>query len=412
VKTSDFLITGIGIVSASGITKDAFWDSVLAGKNAISKIESFTTEKFSSNLGGEVKNFDPKVYLGPKGLRNLDRASLFLLTAAKEALEDAKLQIDDSNTDDIGVCTGTTFPHLSSIVEFDREVIKDGLPFSNPAIFPSTVLNAASSQISIRFNIQGFNTTISTGYTSSLEALKYSLVALETNKAKMILSGGVEALSQALFFGFHKLGYMAGIKGQALSCPYDKRRNGPILGEGAALFCLEDEKDAKKRGAPAYAKVRSVVNFFDGYRLGKIHPQGEGLEVAIKQALDEAGTSTSDIDYICGCANSSKDLDKIEVMVLKKVFGKSLKDIPISSPKSMFGETISASAALQIATAIAAMEKGIIAPTINYQEKDPDCDIDCVPNKAQKKKVRLALISSFGPGGYNGACILEKHNNK
>ncbi len=412
MKTGSFFITGIGIVSASGITKDIFWDAVLSGKNSVSKAESFPAEKFSSDLAGEVKNFDPKAYLGPKGLRNLDRSSLFLLTAAKEALEDAKLSIDDSNTDDIGVCTGTTFPHLSSIVEFDREVIKDGLSFSNPALFPSTVLNAASSQISIRFNIQGFNTTISTGYTSSLEALKYSLVALETGKVKIVLSGGSEALSQSLFFGFNKLGYMAGIKGEALSCPYDRRRNGPVLGEGTALFCIEDEKSAKRRAAPLYAKVRSAANFFDGYRLGKIHPKGEGLEAAVKQALDEAGASTADIDYICGCANSSKDLDRIEVMVLKKIFGKNSKNIPISSPKSMFGETISASAALQIATVIAAMERGMIAPTINYKEKDPDCDIDCVPNKAQKKNVRLALITSSGPGGYNSACILEKYKDK
>jgi len=412
VKTSESVITGIGVVSASGIKKEAFWDSVLSGKNAISPIESFSTEKFSTDLAGEVKNFDPKAYLGPKGLRNLDRTSLFLLTAAKEALEDAKLEITDSNTDNIGVCTGTTFPHLSSIVEFDREVIKDGLPFSNPALFPATVLNAASSQISIRFNIQGFNTTISTGYTSGLEALKYSLVALETNKAKIILSGGAESLARSLFFGFHKLGYMAGIKGEPISCPYDKRRNGPILGEGAALFCLEDPEAAKKRGATIYAEIRSVANFFDGYRLGKIHPQGEGLEIAIKQSLDEAGVNIGDIDYICSCANSSKDLDRIEVKVLKKVFGKALKNIPVSAPKSMFGETISASATLQIATSIAAMQRGIIAPTINYQEKDLDCDIDCVPNKAQKKNVRLALITSSGPGGYNGASVLEKYNYK
>jgi 3-oxoacyl-[acyl-carrier-protein] synthase II len=409
---SDLVITGIGVVSPSGIGKDAFWGSVLAGKDAISAIESFSTEKFSTNLAGEVKNFDPKAYLGPKGLRNLDRTTLFLLVAAKEALEDAKLEITDSNTDDIGVCTGTTFPHLSSIVEFDREVITDGLPFSNPALFPSTVLNAASSQISIKFNIQGFNTTISTGYTSSLEALKYSLVALETDKAKIILSGGAESLARSLFFGFHKLGYMAGIKGEALSCPFDKRRNGPILGEGTALFCLESEKNAKKRKANIYARLRSVANFFDGYRLGKIHPQGEGLEIAIRKALDEAGAKASDIDYICSCANSSKDLDRIEVEVLKKVFGKSLKDIPVSSPKSMFGETISASGALQIATVIAAMKNGVIAPTINYKEKDFDCDIDCVPNKAQKKNVKLALVTSSGPGGYNSACVLEKYNNK
>lgn len=408
----DFVITGIGVVAPNGVGKDAFWDTLFAGKNSISDVDSFPTDKFKVKLAAQIKNFDPKVYLGPKGLRNIDRGTLFLLAAAQLAITDTQLSIDDSNTDDIGVCTGTTFPHLSSIVQFDSEVIKEGLAFSNPALFPSTVLNAASSQISIRFNIQGFNTTISTGYTSSLEALKYSIMALETDKAKIVLSAGMESLTLSLFFGFHKLGYMAGIKGEAISCPFDKRRNGPLLGEGAVIFTIEEEKNALKRGANIYAKIRSVANFFDGYRIGKIHPQGEGLEKAIRQSLDEAGADLSDIDYVCSCANSSKDLDKIEVRVLKKIFGKRIKNIPVSSPKSMLGESLSASGGLQILSCIGAMQKGMAPPTINYKEKDPDCDIDCVPNKSQKKEVKLALVTSSGPGGYNSACIIERQGDK
>lgn len=408
MSKKDYFITGIGVVAPNGVGKDAFWQALFSGKNSISEIESFSTDKFNVKLGAEIKNFDPKEYLGPKGLRNLDRGTLFLLTAAKLALDDAKLTIDDSNTDDIGVCTGTTFPHLSSIVEFDSEVLKEGLSFSNPALFPSTVLNAASSQVSIRFNIQGFNTTISTGYTSSLEALKYSIIALETDKAKTVLSAGMESLTLSLFFGFHKLGYMAGLKGEGISCPFDKRRNGPLLGEAAVMFSLEDEKSAKERSAKAYAKVKGVANYFDGYRIGKIHPQGEGLEQAIKIALDEAGVDIKSIDYICSSANSSKDLDKIEVKVLKKIFGKYIDKIPVSAPKSMLGESLSASGGLQILSCIGAMQKGEVPPTINHKENDPDCDIDCVPNKAQKKDVKLALVTSSGPGGYNSACILEK----
>lgn len=408
MSKKDYLITGIGVVAPNGIGKDAFWQGLFSGKNAISEIESFATDKFSVKSAAEIKDFDPKTHLGPKGLRNLDRGTLFLLTASKLALDDAGLVVDDSNTDDFGVCTGTTFPHLSSIVEFDTEVLKEGLSFSNPALFPSTVLNAASSQVSIRFNIQGFNTTISTGYTSSLEALKYSMIALETGKAKIVLSAGMESLTLSLFFGFHKLGYMAGIKGEPVSCPFDKRRNGPLLGEGAVVFSLEDERNAKAHNASIYAKVKGVANYFDGYRIGKIHPQGEGLEQAIKMALDEAGISAKNIDYICSCANSSKDLDKIEVKVLKKIFAKHLKNIPVSAPKSMLGESLSASGGLQILSCIGAMQKGEVPPTINHKENDPDCDIDCVPNKAQKKDVKLALVTSSGPGGYNSACILER----
>ena len=405
----EFVISSLGVVSPNGIGKEAFWKSLEEGRYAISNIESFSTEKFSVNSGGEVKNFDPKVFLGQKGLRNLDRSSLFLMTAAKFALDDAKLAITESNTDDIGVVTGTTFPHLWSMIEFDREVLKEGLDFSNPALFPSTVLNAASSQVSIRFNIQGFNASVSTGYTSGLQALKYSLMMLETGKAKTILCGAVETLAISLFFGFYKLGYMAGINGQMISCPFDKRRNGPLLSEAAAVFSVESAESAKMRQAEILAKIRSATCYFDGFKIAKIDPDGEGLEKAIVRALDEAGAAASDIDYISSCANSSFEVDKTEVKVLQKIFGDNLSRIPVSSIKSMIGETLSASSALQIASCIGVMKSGIIPPTINYSEKDPECNIDCVPNKAQKKDVKLALVVSFGPGGYNSACVLEKY---
>lgn len=408
----EFVISSLGVVSPNGIGKEAFWKSLENGVSGISKIESFPTDKFSVSLAGEIKNFDPKVFLGPKGLRNLDRSALFLMTAAKFALTDAKLEITESNTDDIGVSTGTTYPHLWSMIEFDREVLKEGLDFSNPALFPSTVLNAASSQVSIRFNIQGFNASVSTGYTSGLQALKYSLMMLETGKAKTVLCGAVETLAISLFFGFYKLGYMAGINGQTISCPFDKRRNGPLLSEAAAVFSVESVESAKMRQAEILAKIRSVSCYFDGFKIAKIDPEGEGLEKAILKALDEAGVATGDIDYISSCANSSLEVDRAEVKVLQKVFGSNLSKIPISSIKSMLGETLSASSVLQIASCVGAMKNGIIPPTINYKEKDPECDIDCVPNKAQKKDVKLALVVSFGPGGYNSACVLERYSKE
>ncbi|UCD15323.1 MAG: beta-ketoacyl-[acyl-carrier-protein] synthase family protein, partial [Candidatus Omnitrophota bacterium] len=395
--------------SPYGIGRENFWNTQEEGKSFISEIESFSAEKFSINLGGEVKNFNPKDFLGPKGLRNLDRSTLFILTAAKCAIEDANLVIDESNTDNIGICTGTTFSHLWSIAEFDREVFEGGLAFSNPALFPSNVINSASSQVSIKFNIQGFNTTVSTGYTSSLEALKYASIALDTGKSKIVLVGGVDSLTFSLFFGFHKLQYMAGFHGEVISCPFDRRRNGPVLGEAAGVFSVEDRKVAQERGANIVAKVRSTTSFFDGFKIGRIHPQGRGLEIAVKEALEQAGVSLKDVDYISSCANSSQDVDKIEIKVLRKIFGKQLDNIPVSSIKSMLGETFSAAGSLQVISCIGAMHRGVIPPTINYEKKDPDCDIDCVPNKAQKKDVKIALITSLGQGGYNSACVLEKY---
>ncbi|MBU2102161.1 MAG: beta-ketoacyl-[acyl-carrier-protein] synthase family protein [Candidatus Omnitrophota bacterium] len=407
----DAVITGIGVIAPSGIGKEIFWKGLEAGLDTVSEVTAFDTGKFNVHCAAEIKNFSAEQFLGAKGLRSIDRSALVLMVAAQQAIEEAKLEIIDATTDDFGVCTGTTFSHLGAIIEFDREVLRDGLEFSNPAFFPSTVINAASSQVSIRFNIQGFNTTISTGFTAGLDALKYSIDALATNKAKTVLTGSVDVLTSSLFFGFHKLGYMAGLTGPALSCPFDARRNGPVLGEAATVFCVEDAARARSRGVKIYARIKSVACHFDAFRMGKIHPQGLGIEKAIVKALRDARLRPADIDYISSCANSSKELDSIEVKVLRRVFGDNLKRIPVSSVKSMLGETFSAAGPLQIVSCLGAMHRGIIPPTINYQEKDALCDIDCVPNVSRKRDVRRALITSFGPGGYNSACVLERWEN-
>lgn len=401
-------VTGVGVVSPIAIGKDDFWQAQEQGKNGIGEISSFSTKDFNVHVAGEISNFSPSVFLELKDSNNFSRSTLLLLVASKLAIKDANVDINNLTTRDIGICTGTTFSHFSSIVQLDREVIFDGFRCANPALFPSTVLNAPSSHVSIKFNIQGFNTTLSTGYTSSLEALQYSMFALETGRAKIVFSSACEALSMPVFFGFHKLGYMAGLKGAALNCPFDRRRNGPLFGEGAVVLCIEDEANAINRNVSILAKIRSVDSFYESFHMGKINPKAKGLETVIRNVLKNAKLEPSQIDYISSCSNSSCDLDKIEVSVLKRIFGDNLNKIPVSSIKSMIGETISPSGNFQIISTIGAMIKGIIPPTINYLEKDPECDIDCVPNKSQKKDVKFALIISFGPGGYNSACILER----
>ena len=398
------LITGIGVVSACGLGKDIFWQSLEAGKSCLVKPKNFTY----SGMAGEVNDKAVIGYLGEKGVRNLDRSALILLAAVGMAIKDTKIEINDSNTDRIGISTGTTFSHLQPILEFDREVFKESINFASPALFPSTVLNAASSQASIRYNIQGFNTTISSGFTSSLEAIKYAINSIDTGNADMVFSGGLEPLSRSLLFGLRKLGYLSGIKGLNISCPFDARRNGPVPGEGAGVLCVESERSAKKRRSKACAKILSVESCFDPRGTAKVYPTGENIEKAIVNAIKEAGIRPGDIDYISSCANSTRDLDKVEVKVLKRVFGSGLSKIPVSSIKSMIGETFSASGALQIISCIGAIRHSVVPPTINYKMKDPQCDINCVPNKSIKKKVDVALVISSGPGGFNSACVLEK----
>ncbi len=404
----DFVISGIGVVSAVGIGRENFWRALEEGRSGIADVSAFPVEQFPVRIAAEVRDIPFEHLPSMRGIRKLDRSALFVLAASQEALAGARVAVGRDAAGDVGVCTGTTFSHLWSIYAYDGEVLHDGLTSANPALFSGTVVNATSSQISICFSLRGFNATVSTGYTSSLEALRYACEALVNAHAATVVVAGVEALSFPLYFGFQKAGYMGGLTGEAVSCPFDKRRNGPVLGEGAAVFVVEDAEHARRRHAPVIARIRSIASCFDPVTARKDKPRDWGLQQAIREALDAAQVSTNEIDYISSCANSSRHLDRMEVKALRSVFGKKVSAIPVSAIKSMVGETVSAGGGLQLASCIGAMRRGIVPPTMNYRQKDPECDIDCVPNKAQRHAVTCALVISSGPGGYHSACVLER----
>jgi 3-oxoacyl-[acyl-carrier-protein] synthase II len=404
------VITGIGVIAPNGIGKEQFWNSLAEGKSGIRQISVFDSSLFKTHLAGEVLDFDPVKFLGEKGLRNLDRGTKFLCSAAKMALDDAGFRITEENTDDIGVVTATTLSVIMNISEFSKEAEDDGPQFVNPAMFPGTTINAPSSQVSIKFNIKGFNTTISTGFSASLDSLKYAKDFIRLGRAKAVLVGGVEALFFQTFVGFNKLEFLAGIKGEELSCPFDNRHNGIILGEGSAMLLLEDEESALKRKARIYAELAAVENFFDPFRSGRYNPHSEGLKRSIAGALRKSELKEEDIDYICAAANSVKYQDTLETCAIKEVFGLKAKDIPVSSIKSMIGETVSAAGVLQAAAALGAMENNFIPPTINYRDPDPCCDLDYVPNKKISKTVNNVLINNFGPGGNNASAVIKRYS--
>jgi len=403
------VITGIGVIAPNGIGKDQFWTALKEGRSGIKPISRFDTNGFKCKLGGEINNFNPAVFLGSKGLKNLDRTTRLLCSTAKLAIDDAKLIINYKNTDDIGVCTGTTLSSLWNIAEFDKGVIKDGPLFSDAALFPGTVVNAASSQVSIRFNIQGFNTTISTGYSSSIDALKYAVDFINLGRIKTVLVGAVESISPANYTGFYRLGFFAGIKGEELSCPFDKRRNGIILGEGAAVIVIEDEEYAKRRKANIYAEVKGTGNCFDAFKIGKYNPEANGLRDGMMKSIKDAGLRITDIDYISASANSVSEQDRLETKAIKNVFGRVAYNIPVSSIKSMIGEPFSAGGLLQIAASVGSMVNGFLSPTINYRVKDDDCDLDYVANKSRMARINNILINNFGPGGNNASLILTRY---
>jgi len=404
------VITGLGIISPNGIGVDDFSRAVFNGESGIKPITLFDTADFKAKTAGEVINFEPAKFLGDKGLRVLDRSTKLLNSAARLALDDAGLDITEENSRETGVVIGTNLGSLKSISDYDREAILEGPRYVNPALFPNTVVNAPASQVSIRFNIKGFNVTISTGFTSGLESINYALNAIRLGRAKTVLAGAVEELCIQTFIGFYKLGCLAGTKNNSieLSCPFDKRRNGLVFGEGSCVLVLEDLDSALYRNAKIYAEVKAGATAFEPAGLGRYNLNSEGLSRAMDQALKGSGLSSKDIGYISSAANSTVDADLYETKSIKNIFKDYAKKVKISALKSMLGESFSASASFQVASAALAIKKQIIPPTINYQDKDFDCDLDFVLGDGCEENIDNCLVNAFGPFGENAGLIISK----
>lgn len=404
------VITGLGVISSNGIGKDAFMEGIFKGVSGVKPISLFDTASFRVKTAGEIKDFNPAEFLGAKGLRTLDRSTKLVLSAVKLALDDARLVIRQENTHDIGVVLATNLGSVNSISEFDKEALLEGPQYVNPALFPNTVINSPASHISIKFNIKGFNTALSTGFSAGIDAFKYALDFLKLGRANVVLVAGVEELCVQTFLGFYKTDWLAGSAsgGVEISCPFDKRRNGIVLGEGAGVLVLEDLESAVKRGADIYAEVIGFGRGFDSCNLDRYSMLGLGLKKAIRSAVREAKIAYSDIDYICSAANSTIEADLIESKIITEIFAGDAQRVRVSSIKSMIGECFSASGSLQAAAAIGAIARQMIPPTINYLQKDLDCNLNYAVNQACSCNVNKVLINAFGPGGGNSSLIIAK----
>ena len=406
------VITGIGVLASNGIGKEEFWKAIFGGVSGIKPVSLFDISKLRTKLAGEIKDFDHEAILGIKGLRNMDRSTKLSLTASKLALNDAGLEspVPEERTDEFGVSLGSTMGSVWSISEFDKEALREGPRSVNPALFQNTVINSPASQISIRFNIQGFNSTISTGFCSSPDAIHYAMNMMSLYDYKVVLSGGVEELCEQTYKGFYKIGHLAGSREgkEEIDCPFDRRRNGIIFGEGAAIFVLEDLDHAKKRGAKIYAELLGYGMAFDPDNRNIYSPRAKGASRAVKECLEDARLNSADVGYVSASANSTLDCDAMETVAIKAAFGGEAKNIPVSSIKSMIGEAYSASGAMNLAASLGVLEKDIIPPTINYKTPDRRCGLDYVPNEARKRKVANILVDSFSPTGSNSVLAVGR----
>jgi 3-oxoacyl-[acyl-carrier-protein] synthase II len=403
------VVTGIGIISPIGTGKEAFWGNLAAGVSGIRPVTLFDVTKYTSRAAGEITDFSPKTYLGQKGIRHFDRTSLLITAAAAMALEDARLG-KVYGEEDIGIVVGSTFGSINSISTFDMEALREGPNYVNPMDFPNTVLNAPASRASIFCQAKGLNSTVSTGETSGTDAIIYASDFLKMERIKVVLAGGVYGLTRDIFWAAYKAGVLSGSKdSQSEICaPFDKRRNGIVLGEGAALLVLETLEDALARKATIYAEVKGYGTAFNPTSLSQSDLQG-GVR-AVSMALQEAGLGPRDISYISANANSSPNGDRMEATVIKESFKERAKSIPVSAIKSMTGDCLDASGTMQCIACVGAINNGIIPPTINYREPDPLCDLDVVPNVKREAVVRHALVQSFSYTGNCSAMVLSKYS--
>jgi 3-oxoacyl-[acyl-carrier-protein] synthase II len=385
-------ITGVGVVSPIGIGKEEFLSSLKNGKSGVEEIKEFDTHFSRSKKGGVVRSFHPKDFIPASKIRRLDRASQFAIAASKLALADAKFSITQENSAKVGVVIGSGFCGLSSSEEFHRgQVLKGFLDF-NPMLFPNTVPNAPSSYVSIELGIQGVNSTLVQSFCTAEAAIIFACDQLQRGRADLILTGGVDELSEFLFRGFSELHLLATDQGEGeRSCPYDKMRNGLVLGEGAGLLVIENEKHARSRGAKIYGYIL-------GYNLvGKSsqEDESEDLKRSVQMAL-KAREGIS-IEYISGAGNSSKVLDSLEAKGIKKAFPNDYLQIPASSIKSMVGEAI-ASGGMRMVANLLSMENGFIPPTINYLNLDPACNLNYVVNQSLDRNIQTVLHLGISPG--------------
>jgi 3-oxoacyl-(acyl-carrier-protein) synthase len=397
------VITGIGVVSSIGIGKDQFCRGLRDGADGISEISEFDTGPFRAKKGGMVKGFNAREFIPVSKIRKLDRASQLAIAASKLALEDAKLIITGSNSCEVGIILGSGFCGLANSEAFHRGQVLGGFLELNPMLFPNTVPNAATGNVSIELGIKGVNSTVVQSYCTAEAAIIMACDLLAEGRAEVILTGGVDELSEILFRGFSALNLLSYDRGDGeMSRPYDLHRNGIVLGEGAAILVLEREGGALSRCVDPYGRILgySLVGGFDAASPWR------DMERSIRLAI-EGMDKERKVDYISGVGNSSKKVDEIEAKAIKGAFPSDYGALPISSIKSMVGESI-ASGGMRMAANATIVEEGFIPPTIHYKTPDPRCDLSYVVNSSVDSEVKTILHNALSPDGTFASILMGK----
>jgi len=406
------VVTGIGLVSPAGIGTQESWNALLEGKSGTDFITRFDASEYSTRIAAEVKNFDPLDFMEKKEARKMDFFIQYAVAAAQIAVDDSGLKPSDLEGDRCGVYVGSGIGGIGSIEETHRVLLEKGPSRVSPFFLISSIINEASGQISIRFKARGPNSATATACTTSTHSIGDSSRIIARGEADIMLSGGAEApVTPVGIAGFCAMRALSvrNDEPQKASRPFDAKRDGFIVGEGAGILVLEELGRALKRGARIYAEIVGYGMTGDAYHVSAPSMDGEGAFRVMQRALEDSGVNPEEVNYINAHGTSTHYNDKIETLAIKRLFGEHAYKIGVNSTKSMTGHLLGAAGALEAGVAALCLKNQIMPPTINYEYPDPECDLDYVPNKARQAEINYALTNSFGFGGTNGSLLLKKY---
>ncbi|MED0680134.1 beta-ketoacyl-ACP synthase II [Aneurinibacillus thermoaerophilus] len=406
------VVTGVGAVTPLGNNAKAFWEGLLAGKSGVDYITAFDTTEYPVKIAAEVKDFNPEEFIDKKEIKRTDRFVQFAIAAAKMAVKDAGLEITEENAENIGVYIGSGIGGLATLEEQCTILMEKGPRRVSPFFVPMMIANMASGQVSITLGAKGPNSAAITACASATHSIGDAFKIIERGFADVMITGGAEAPIRPLAVaGFSNMKALStrNDEPQKASRPFDKDRDGFVMGEGAGVIVLESLEHAKKRGATILAEIVGYGMSADAYHLTQPAPEGEGAVRAMIAALKDSGLKPEEVSYINAHGTSTDYNDKFETMAIKKTLGDYAYKVAISSTKSMTGHLLGAAGGIEAVASVLTLRDQIVPPTINYETPDPECDLDYVPNEARKMDVNVVISNSLGFGGHNATIVFKKY---
>lgn len=409
------VITGMGAVTPIGCDVETYWNALISGKSGGAPIQAFDASEYNSRIAAEVKDYNPGDHFDRKEARRLHRFTQFAIVGARQAIEDSGLKMENEDPEQFGALIGVGIGGIEFIEQQNQVLQKKGPRRVSPMLIPKIIPNMASGMCAIYFGLKGPNSCTVTACASGTNAIGDAFRLIQHGDAQCMLTGGTEAAITPLgVAGFDNMQAITRRNDapEKASRPFDKERDGFLIGEGSGILILEELEHAKKRGANIYAEIVGYGLSCDAYHMTAPAPEGEGAARAMKAALDHAGIQPSDVDYINAHGTSTPLNDKNESLAIKNVFGDHASKLKVSSNKSMIGHLLGGAGGAECVASALTIKNGVIPPTINYENPDPECDLDFVPNEAVKAEVKTVISNSLGFGGHNAVIALRRYDSE